>query len=80
MTDEKNDIFWHALNYRTAAIQNAEEMWLELNACVNRIIEAEREACAKTCDDLLAYDDYNPGISFALAIRMRSFVEPRQAR
>lgn len=32
------DLFWHALNYRTAAPQHAEAMWVELEACVRRIV------------------------------------------
>jgi len=41
MTDElTNDLKWHALNYRTAGTLEAEEMWQELLACVNRKVEA----------------------------------------
>ena len=40
MTDNQNDLFWHALNYRTAATQHAEEMWQELAACVERKVAA----------------------------------------
>ena len=37
----KYDLFWHALNYRTAASEYAEELWQELDACVKRLIEKE---------------------------------------
>lgn len=36
--------------------------------------KAEREACAKVCEDLNAYDEYDPNKSFATAIRQRSNV------
>ena len=41
-----NDLFWHTLNYRTAETLQAERAWLEIVACVNRLVEAERLACA----------------------------------
>ena len=45
MDDEyKYDLFWHALNYRTAATEHAELYWQELQACVQRLIEKERNA------------------------------------
>ena len=44
--DESENLHWHALNYRTAAPQHAEEMWQELVACVERKVAAERERCA----------------------------------
>jgi hypothetical protein len=52
--DEKLDLFYHALNYRGAATQHAEELWQELKMCVNKLIEAEREACAKVCEEHIA--------------------------
>ena len=36
----------------------------------------EREACAKVCEELMACDEYDPGESFADAIRNRSNAEP----
>ena len=33
-----NDLFWHALNYRGASYENAPAAWLELEACVNRLV------------------------------------------
>jgi hypothetical protein len=50
MNDESENLHWHALNYRTAAPQHADEMWQELVACVERKIAAERERCALLCD------------------------------
>jgi hypothetical protein len=41
------DLYWHALNYRAAAIQHAEAMWKELEACVARLIEKAKDEC---CD------------------------------
>jgi hypothetical protein len=35
--EHNNDLYWHALNYRTAATGQAEAMWLELKACVERL-------------------------------------------
>ena len=35
--EHKYDLFWHALNYRTAV--DARDCWDELRACVNRLIE-----------------------------------------
>lgn len=78
----ENDLYWHALNYRTAGIQEAEVMWQELQACVKRLIDAEREACAKLCElvelrqDNILYEQ-KPKSKFAKcaeAIRMRSKV------
>jgi hypothetical protein len=31
------DLYWHALNYRTAHFTQAEAAWLELEACVERL-------------------------------------------
>ena len=47
--DEADDLAWHALNYRTAGIRQADEMWEELAACVERKLAAERERCATLC-------------------------------
>ena len=33
---------------------------------------AEREACAKACDELDTYDEFDPGSSYAEAIRART--------
>ena len=84
--EHDNDIFWHALNYRTASTQHAEQMWQELDACINRLIAEEREACAKECDKestvttINGSDEYNTGRQkgatvCATVIRMRSNVE-----
>lgn len=35
-----DDLAWHALNYRTAATQHAQLMWVELEACVARKLAA----------------------------------------
>lgn len=43
MHEYNNDLFWHALNYRGAALNPDQSvsqlLWLELVACVNRLIE-----------------------------------------
>lgn len=49
MDDTDLDLFWHALNYRTAGTREADEMWQELQACVARLVAAEREACRADC-------------------------------
>ena len=49
--DEDDDLQWHALNYRTAGTLQAEEMWQALSACVARMVAAERERCAKLCEE-----------------------------
>ena len=74
LPDERaEDLFWHALNYRTAATQHAEAMWQELQACVDRKVQAavlaEREACAKACDQWTGRNDISGGA--LLAIRAR---------
>lgn len=53
MDDESENLHWHALNYRTAAPQHAEEMWQELVACVERKVAAERERWRATVEALL---------------------------
>jgi exonuclease VII large subunit len=60
--EEEMDLFYHALNYRGASTQNAELCWQELQACVDRLIKAEREACAKECTTLKVLDttSYTP--------------------
>lgn len=50
--DEENDLFYHALNYRGAQSQHAELFWQELQACVDRLIAAEREACKRDCREV----------------------------
>ena len=40
LDEHHDDLFWHALNYRTAASEHAAAMWLELEACANRLVEA----------------------------------------
>jgi hypothetical protein len=45
-----DDVFWHALNYRTAGPRQADAMWDELESCINRKVAAERERCAKMCE------------------------------
>jgi len=37
----------------------------------NRALEAEREACAKVCEELDAWNEDDPGSSAAVAIRAR---------
>lgn len=34
-----HDLFWHALNYRTAHPMDADRCWSELQDCVNRLIK-----------------------------------------
>lgn len=53
MTDTNNDLFWHALNYRTASTENAEAMWQELQACVERLgNKAQREKLLEAAERL----------------------------
>ena len=69
------DLFWHALNYRTASIANSNAMWQELAACVLRKIDAavvsEREACAKVCEGLWGIDGSFTADEFAREVRAR---------
>lgn len=53
--DENNDLGWYALNYRTGSIKDAEIIWQELSACVDRLIAEEREACAAECERMMMY-------------------------
>ena len=36
LNEHHDDLFWHALNYRTASSYDAQAMWMELEACVER--------------------------------------------
>ena len=40
---ERDDLYWHALNFRCAAGQHAELMWQELAACHERLVAAAVE-------------------------------------
>jgi hypothetical protein len=40
---DDDDLYWHALNYRTAHTLQAQEMWVELVACVERMVARSRE-------------------------------------
>jgi hypothetical protein len=43
-TDEHSlDLYWHALNFRTVSAECADAVWLELQACVERIVQARME-------------------------------------
>ena len=44
--DYDYDLFWHALNYRTAGTREAEAMWQELLACHKRIAKKTFELSA----------------------------------
>jgi hypothetical protein len=42
--EHKFDLYWHALNYRTAAtLPEATEMWHRLHRCVECIVARERD-------------------------------------
>lgn len=43
MNEEDYDLYYHALNYRTAASQHAEAAWQELLACHDRLLAREKE-------------------------------------
>ena len=42
--DESLNLHWHALNFRTASIDHAQHAWVELAACVERIVLAKQQA------------------------------------
>ena len=44
MNEEDYDLYYHALNYRTAASQHAEAAWKELEACHGRLLAREKES------------------------------------
>jgi len=44
MDNRENDLEWHALNYRTASSEDAHAMWLELEACVARLLTLEMQS------------------------------------
>lgn len=69
--EHADDLGWHALNYRTAATQHAEAMWQELQACVDRKVKAEREACAQACQDAWEIDGPMTADEFAALVRAR---------
>ena len=60
-----------------AAIDKLKEVESELHRLknalelANRALEAEREACAKVCEELDAWNEDDPGSSAAVAIRAR---------
>jgi hypothetical protein len=37
--EHEYDLYWHALNYRTAGTKEAQAMWVELEECVQRLIQ-----------------------------------------
>lgn len=86
MTDKhyEYNLFWHALNYRTAMASEANDFWKELVACHERILArelaAKKEDYAKVCDrskervrdgaDVEWQDGYNAACEeLAVAIR-----------
>jgi hypothetical protein len=69
---EGQDLGWHALNYRTAHTVHAQAMYEELERYVRAAILAERERCAKVCEELPAWNMDDPGESAAAAIRRGS--------
>lgn len=38
---DDDDIYYHAINYRTASVENAHEMWKALESCINRTVNKE---------------------------------------
>jgi hypothetical protein len=54
MSDEYEfDLFWHALNYRTASVTEADAMWKELEACVRRLKARRAERAAERCAEFI---------------------------
>jgi hypothetical protein len=43
------DLFWHALNYRTAATPEADAMWKKLDECVRKLKQRRAESVAERC-------------------------------
>lgn len=39
------DLFWYALNYRTAHPMDADRCWGELQDCVNRLVAKQDKTC-----------------------------------
>jgi hypothetical protein len=50
--EDKDDFFWHALKYRSAAPQHAEQAYQELLACVTRKLEAVKKQCEDIADTM----------------------------
>lgn len=49
-----NDLHKIAFDYRNAVLpDDAHEAWIELEQYVKQLINEEREACAKVCDELV---------------------------
>ena len=65
---------WFAGVYPAQWLENGSIDYVlkDLKDAWNAAVEAEREACAKACEDQLTYDEYDPGKAFAAAIRARS--------
>ncbi|MEN9490416.1 MAG: hypothetical protein RJA63_865 [Pseudomonadota bacterium] len=62
MDDEEHslDLYWHALNYRTAGPLQAEQMWQELRDCVDRIARPENYWTALTNEQVRQLLDNMP--------------------
>lgn len=58
--DLRDDLGWHALNYRTAHTVHAESMWVELKACVDRLIAAEVRKETERCAARVALHSQYP--------------------
>ena len=57
MSEEEDSLAWHALNYRTAHTNNAEEMWQELQKFVARKRYEERDRCCRAIFGLCISDN-----------------------
>lgn len=61
---------------REAGLTSVDKKSQYLRDCLERLVELaradEREACAKVCEDLDAWNEDDPGGSAAKAIRARS--------
>jgi hypothetical protein len=74
---EAEDLFWHALNYRTAHSGHAQAMWIELEKHIELYASAYGQACAsaaleraaEVCEGVNNYDNPMTANDCADAIR-----------
>jgi hypothetical protein len=70
---ERKEFAVHAIDIARKAIEERDKFWQNhMEPQIEIEVAREREACAKVCDDLIAWNMDDPGSSAAKAIRARS--------
>lgn len=71
MTREEYNILFHKVGLNRVAFKAVNDCDEEILVLVNEAIAAEREACAKVCEEWLHGEWHNQGVVAALMIRER---------